>query len=65
MIKEEEVEELTNLEEVKGPLREWLTREAPKREIARRFRAFLAGQLDPHTKRPIYQVKISNMCVGN
>ena len=63
---EEEIEsEITNIEEVKGPLREWIVRDGPRREIAKRFRNFLASQIDSQTKRPIYQTRIQTMCLSN
>jgi DNA replication licensing factor MCM2 len=64
---EEEEENLTskiNLEDKKGPLKEYLRREGTRDEIKLRFREFLKSYLDQNGK-PIYMNKIREICSEN
>lgn len=53
-----------NLEDKKGPLKEYLRREGARDEIKRRFREFLKSYLDQNGK-PIYMNKIREICSEN
>jgi DNA replication licensing factor MCM2 len=56
--------EIIDLKSRKGPLREWIVMEAPRKEIARRFRNFLASYVDSKGNC-IYAERIRNMCAAN
>ena len=53
-----------NLDDFKGPLREWIAMDAPRREIQRRFRQFLVTFVDAKGTC-VYPQRISEMCADN
>jgi DNA replication licensing factor MCM2 len=54
-----------NLNDFKGPLAEYLAMEAPRREVRRRFKSFLAEFIPPDQSRPYYPPVIRDMCTSN
>ncbi|KAL6063587.1 MCM DNA helicase complex subunit [Balamuthia mandrillaris] len=52
-----------NLGEKKGPLREWIVMDAPRRQIALHFRRFLTTFDSGQGK--VYPARISSMCAAN
>ena len=55
-----------NLNDFKGPLAEYLAMDAPRREVRRRFKVFLAEFTDQEkSTRPYYPPIIHNMCTNN
>ena len=61
---EEMFEEDINLEDYKGPLREYIARDGPRREIGRRFARFLKEFVDKDGHE-VYSVRIRKMCSEN
>jgi DNA replication licensing factor MCM2 len=61
---DDEDEEPINLEDKKGPLREWIVLDGPRREIARRYRNFLRTYVDEHGHN-VYIERIKTMCATN
>jgi hypothetical protein len=49
--------------EKKGPVREWVQMEAPRRHIAKKFHSFLSSFVDDKGNA-IYTRRISEMCAG-
>ncbi len=49
--------------EKKGPVREWVQMEAPRRHIAKKFHSFLSSFVDDKGNA-IYSRRISEMCAG-
>ncbi len=47
----------------KGPLREWVVMDAPRRQIAKQFHTFLTSFVD-EKGIPVYTRRISEMCAG-
>lgn len=61
---EAEAGDHVDLQDVKGPLREWVQLEAPRREIIRQFRQFLNLFVDA-SNEPVYPAAISRMAANN
>jgi hypothetical protein len=57
------VEGEINLQEKRGPLKEWIVLDGPRREVGSRFRRFLAT-FTGNSHHPIYKDKIQGMCLG-
>eukprot|EP01084_Bolivina_argentea_P100194 179958_1 len=57
-------ENLVNLEDFDGPLREWLDEDRVRREIKNRFKSFLTGYTD-RSGNAVYPNKIKQMCQDN
>jgi DNA replication licensing factor MCM2 len=53
------------LEHIEGNLREWLTLEVSRREVAAVFRRFLLTYRDPRTQALVYHKGITRMCSEN
>lgn len=60
----EDDEGYLNLDDYKGPVREWLALEAPQREVRRRFRNFLSDYKSSNGIAT-YANKINLMCSDN
>eukprot|EP00002_Diphylleia_rotans_P025588 TRINITY_DN5063_c0_g1_i3.p1 TRINITY_DN5063_c0_g1~~TRINITY_DN5063_c0_g1_i3.p1 ORF type:complete len:1064 (+),score=262.09 TRINITY_DN5063_c0_g1_i3:63-3254(+) len=56
--------EVINLEEMQGPIREWIVLAGPRGEVARTFRNFLATYVDKKGAL-VYAERIRNMCAAN
>lgn len=63
-IEEDLSEEVINLDDLVAPVHEWITQNAPRREIERRFKNFLLEFSDEHGNR-YYVPRISAMCAEN
>jgi len=65
-MEEDGMESIENLEDTKGaPIREWVARAAPRREVYNRFRNFLRTYVDVERGVNLYQEKIKEMCQKN
>ena len=60
---QEQHENVVNLEDFDGPLREWLDEDRVRREIQNRFRHFLTGFTD-NSGNAVYPMEIKQMCQG-
>lgn len=60
---EQQQENLVNLEDFDGPLREWLDEDRVRREIKNRFKNFLTSFSDT-SGMAIYPNKVKQMCQG-
>lgn len=60
---DEEPSDDFNLEQVRGPLREWIVGDRPRREIARKFTDFLRRRVNKDG-RSVYAERIHNMCTA-
>jgi len=60
----QEQEQLVNLEDFDGPLREWLDEDRVRREIKNRFKNFLTSYTD-NSGDAIYPLAVKQMCQDN
>ena len=60
---QEQHENMVNLEDFDGPLREWLDEDRVRREIQNRFRHFITGFTD-NSGNAVYPERIKEMCQG-
>eukprot|EP00484_Ammonia_sp_Unknown_P001340 CAMPEP_0197020554 /NCGR_PEP_ID=MMETSP1384-20130603/1365_1 /TAXON_ID=29189 /ORGANISM="Ammonia sp." /LENGTH=872 /DNA_ID=CAMNT_0042448207 /DNA_START=76 /DNA_END=2694 /DNA_ORIENTATION=+ len=61
---DQQQENLVNLEDFDGPLREWLDEDRVRREIQNRFKSFLTSYVDT-SGNPVYPQKVKQMCQDN
>lgn len=54
---------MIDLNHIDGPLREFISLDAPRHEIGKRFRNFLASF--QRNEKYIYRDRISQMCIAN
>merc|ERR1740116_619357 len=60
----EDVDNLVNLEDFDGPLREWLDEDRVRREIKNRFKSFLTSYSDT-SGETVYPERLNTMCLDN